>query len=98
MYRIGVDVLVNDDDIPVGGFDHAPTVRNFCLSEVEKFFEDGKVQINTKELYEILIPQSKEKDKNKRPRSLGFLRSGERVPYDSNRVGDIYFGDVNTSE
>ncbi len=49
-YRVSVDELVDDGDKPIGGPEHAQTLRSCCLAEVESFDEEkpgtytGRVQ------------------------------------------------------
>jgi len=76
-YRIGVNELVNDDDIPIGGHEHALTLKAFCFAEVEAT-DDEKVGPWTQRLYDSsplvgLLIKSIKMDAHKAPRSVGIM-------------------------
>jgi len=79
-YIIGVNKLVNDDDIAIGQPTHSATLRAFCLAEVELFEDEGEKNAHTKALYGVpylgqrgLLQQSLDMDKKMKPRFIGML-------------------------
>lgn len=96
-YRIGVNELVNDTDIVIGGAEHAPTIRAFCLAEVEQW--DGEsIGVWSKKVYDPeigLLRKSIMVDSKKASRSVGIMGGTER---EFKRFYDVLYNGVDIDD
>ena len=93
-YRIGVEELSADGDVPIGGAEHAATIREFCLAEVEHW-DNEEAGVHTKAVYDPnigLLEQSKRMDAKKASRSVGVMGGIEK---NFKRWNEIIYNQVN---
>jgi hypothetical protein len=96
-YRIGVEELSADGDVPIGGHEHAATIREFCLSEVE-LWDGEEAGVHTKNVYDPnigLLTRSKQLDAKKASRSVGLMGGGKK---ELTRWQNIYYNNVKVND
>lgn len=87
-YRITVNELVNNGDIPVCGPEHSQALRTFCLAEVEAFDNEKPGVFMTR--LAIDLANSIKKDSQKSARSVGVMGAAD-AGYDR-RISVTYGG------
>lgn len=85
-YRITVDELVNNADIPVCGPEHSQTLRTFCLAEVEAFDNEKPGVFSTR--LAVDLANSIKKDSQKSARSVGMMVATEGNDYRWGNISD----------
>jgi len=90
-YRIITNELVNDEDLPIGGPEHAVLLRAFCLAEVEAFDEESLGTWSGR--LPALIAAAIRKDNKKSAASVGIMGGGALRGYER-REQTITYNDV----
>lgn len=92
-YRITPNELIEDGDVPIGGPEHAVTIRQMCLAEVEAFDEEKPATYTQKAM--ASLARSKQLDGRKASRSLGYMN--EKSAGYSRRSKTITYNDVDVN-
>ncbi len=90
-YRLMVNELVNDADLPVGGARYANMIRTYCLAEVENF-DDEKVGVWTQKI-PILMDRAVKMDNRNSARSLGTIGRGAGFDETDRRQDTLAYND-----
>ena len=85
-YRITVDELSANGDIPVCGPEHSQALRTFCLAEVEAFDNEKPGVFMTR--LAVDLANSIKKDSQKSARSVGMMVATEGGGYRWGNVSD----------
>jgi len=75
-YRVLPNILVEDADIPYCPANLSHVLRAFCLSEVEKFDQEGSNFTHTNELNNVLLPQAINENSIRSPNTVGSMNMG----------------------